>query len=60
MMHLREIQGQQQPQNSTNASVKLDEQVVSPEELERRQQDKSVRIVEVGENSFKTLKHLKG
>lgn len=60
-MHLREIT-QDNGTNKVavpNGQIRLDEQVVSQDELERRREDKSVRIVEVGENSFKTLKHLR-
>lgn len=61
-MHLREItqeNGASKAAAPQNGQIRLDEQVVSQDELERRREDKSVRIVEVGENSFKTLKHLR-
>lgn len=60
-MHLREITQDNGTNKAAvpNGQIRLDEQVVSQDELERRREDKSVRIVEVGENSFKTLKHLR-
>lgn len=58
-MHLREITNEQVSTAANDCTIKLDEQVVSEEELAKRKEDKSVRIVEVSKNNFKTLKHLR-
>lgn len=62
MMRLREIVGgtpDQMPQTSDRV-IKLDEQVVTQEELDKRMQDKSVRVTETSPDNYKTLQHLKG
>lgn len=62
MMHLREIVGdtpEQIPQ-TPNRVIKLDEKVVTQEELDKKMQDKSVRVTETSPDNYKTLQHLKG
>lgn len=57
-MLLREVVGNNSDSNVE--TVRLDGQCVSQQVLEERKKDKSVRVVEVSENEFKTLKHLQG
>ncbi len=57
-MLLREVVGNNSESNVE--TVRLDGQCVSQQVLEERKKDKSVRVVEVSENEFKTLKHLQG
>lgn len=62
MMHLREIIGdtsEQIPQ-TPNRVIKLDEKVVTQEELDKKMQDKSIRVTETSPDNYKTLQHLKG
>ena len=62
MMHLREIVGDtpdHMPQTSDRV-IKLDEQVVTQEELDKRMQDKSVRVTETSPDNYKTLQRLRG
>jgi len=62
MMHLREIVGDTPNQTSQTSDrvIKLDEKVVTQEELDKRMQDKSVRVTETSPDNYKTLQHLKG
>jgi hypothetical protein len=62
MMHLREIVGDTPEQTSqiSDRVIKLDEKVVTQEELDKRMQDKSVRVTETSPDNYKTLQHLKG
>jgi hypothetical protein len=62
MMHLREIVGDTPEQTSqiSDRVIKLDEKVVTQEELDKRMQDKSVRVTETSPDTYKTLQHLKG
>jgi len=62
MQRLREVIGDNannMPQQSSS-SVKLDEQSISREDLDRKIQNQgnSERIVEVDENNYKTLKRM--
>lgn len=62
MMHLREIVGEtseQMPQNTSERVIKLDERIVTQEELEKRMQDRSVRVAETSPDNYKTLQHLR-
>ena len=47
-------------QTSNMETVRLDGNEVSRQALEEKKQDQSIRIAEVSDNEFKTLKHLKG
>jgi hypothetical protein len=47
------------PQTSDRV-IKLDEQVVTQEELDKRMQDKSVRVTETSPDNYKTLQRLRG
>ena len=62
MMHLREIVGDTPDQTSQTSDrvIKLDEQVVTQEELDKRMQDKSVRVTETSPDNYKTLQRLRG
>lgn len=59
MMHLREIVGNT-PDQASDRVIKLDEQVVTQEELDKRMQDKSVRVTETSPDNYKTLQRLRG
>ena len=59
MTHLREIVGNTSDQTSDRV-IKLDEQVVTQEELDKRMQDKSVRVTETSPDNYKTLQRLRG
>lgn len=59
MMHLREIVGNM-PDQTSDRVIKLDEQVVTQEELDKRMQDKSVRVTETSPDNYKTLQRLRG
>ena len=59
MMHLREIVGNT-PDQTPDRVIKLDEQVVTQEELDKRMQDKSVRVTETSPDNYKTLQRLRG
>lgn len=59
MMHLREIVGNA-PDQTSDRVIKLDEQVVTQEELDKRMQDKSVRVTETSPDNYKTLQRLRG
>lgn len=59
-MHLREITNDSNTNVATAAgTIKLDEQTISAEELAKRQEDQSVRIIEVSKDNYKTLRHLR-
>lgn len=62
MMHLREIVGDtlDQVSQTPDRVIKLDEQVVTQEELDKRMQDKSVRVTETSPDNYKTLQRLRG
>lgn len=62
MMHLKEIVGNTPDQTSQTHDrvIKLDEQVVTQEELDKRMQDKSVRVTETSPDNYKTLQRLRG
>lgn len=62
MTHLREIVGNTSDQMSQTPDrvIKLDEQVVTQEELDKRMQDKSVRVTETSPDNYKTLQRLRG
>jgi ferredoxin len=57
-MLLREVDGNNNKSCDT-CKVKLDENLVDKSEVEKKQEDRSVRIIETNPNEFKTLKHLK-
>lgn len=59
MTHLREIVGNM-PDQTSDRVIKLDEQVVTQEELDKRMQDKSVRVTETSPDNYKTLQRLRG
>lgn len=59
-MLLREVVGNDNSQEPTIETVRLDGQTVSRQTLDERKQDKSVRVTEVSDGEFKTLKHLQG
>lgn len=59
MTHLREIVGNT-PDQASDRVIKLDEQVVTQEELDKRMQDKSVRVTETSPDNYKTLQRLRG
>ena len=59
MMHLREIVGNM-PDQTSDRVIKLDEQVVTQEELDKKMQDKSVRVTETSPDNYKTLQRLRG
>ena len=59
MMHLREIVGDTSDQTPDRV-IKLDEQVVTQEELDKKMQDKSVRVTETSPDNYKTLQRLRG
>ena len=59
MMHLREIVGNT-PDQISDRVIKLDEQVVTQEELDKKMQDKSVRVTETSPDNYKTLQRLRG
>ena len=59
MIHLREIVGNT-PDQTSDRVIKLDEQVVTQEELDKRMQDKSVRVTETSPDNYKTLQRLRG
>lgn len=59
MTHLREIVGNTSDQTPDRV-IKLDEQVVTQEELDKRMQDKSVRVTETSPDNYKTLQRLRG
>lgn len=59
MMHLREIVGNA-PGQTPDRVIKLDEQVVTQEELDKKMQDKSVRVTETSPDNYKTLQRLRG
>lgn len=59
MMHLREIVGNT-PDQASDRVIKLDEQVVTQEELDKKMQDKSVRVTETSPDNYKTLQRLRG
>ena len=64
MQRLREVIGDNantnMPQQPLSSSVRLDEQSISREDLDRKIQNQgnSERIVEVDENNYKTLKRM--
>lgn len=62
MMHLREIVGDTPGQVSQTPDrvIKLDEQVITQEELDKKMQDKSVRVTETSPDNYKTLQRLRG
>lgn len=62
MTHLREIVDNTPDQMSQTPDrvIKLDEQVVTQEELDKRMQDKSVRVTETSPDNYKTLQRLRG
>ena len=62
MMHLREIVGDTPEQVSpiSDKVIRLDEQIVTQEELDKRMQDKSVRVAETSPDNYKTLQRLRG
>jgi hypothetical protein len=60
-MHLKEIVGDGLKEtDSSKETVKLDEANVTKEELDKKREEKSTRIIETKDGEFKTLKHLKG
>lgn len=59
MTHLREIVGNTSDQTPDRV-IKLDEQVVTQEELDKKMQDKSVRVTETSPDNYKTLQRLRG
>lgn len=59
-MLLREVVGDEKSETSNMETVRLDGNEVSRQALEEKKQDQSIRIAEVSDNEFKTLKHLKG
>lgn len=59
MTHLREIVGNTSDQTPDRV-IKLDEQVVTQEELDKKMQDKSIRVTETSPDNYKTLQHLRG
>ncbi len=59
-MLLREVVGDEKSETSNMETVRLDGNEVSRQTLEEKKQDQSIRIAEVSDNEFKTLKHLKG
>lgn len=59
MTHLREIVGNM-PDQTSDRVIKLDEQVVTQEELDKKMQDKSVRVTETSPDNYKTLQRLRG
>lgn len=59
MTHLREIVGNM-PDQTPDRVIKLDEQVVTQEELDKKMQDKSVRVTETSPDNYKTLQRLRG
>ncbi len=62
MTHLREIVGDTPEQVSSipDKVIRLDEQIVTQEELDKRMQDKSVRVTETSPDNYKTLQRLRG
>lgn len=66
MQKLREVCGdnvnetQSPTQVNSQGSVTLDEQTITRSELDARREDNSVRIVEVGQDEYKTLHRLRG
>lgn len=59
MEHLREIDGEDK-KDCDSCKIKLDEKLIDQEELKRRQEDQSVRIVEKSPGEFKTLNRIRG
>lgn len=59
MTHLREIVGNISDQTPDRV-IKLDEQVVTQEELDKKMQDKSIRVAETSPDNYKTLQRLRG
>lgn len=59
MTHLREIVGNTSDQTPDRV-IKLDEQVVTQEELDKKMQDKSIRVTETSPDNYKTLQRLRG
>lgn len=59
MTHLREIVGNISDQTPDRV-IKLDEQVVTQEELDKKMQDKSIRVTETSPDNYKTLQRLRG
>lgn len=60
-MHLKEIINDNNKNSTENKNdiIKLDEQIISSEDLLKKQNDKSIRIIEISKNNYKTLKHLR-
>ncbi|MCF0125426.1 MAG: hypothetical protein HUJ68_06685 [Clostridia bacterium] len=60
-MHLREIIGNNSIENNQkDGTLRLDEKVISQEELNQKKQDKSIRIAEKEKDNYVTLSHLRG
>jgi ferredoxin len=57
-MLLREVDGNNK--SCDTCKVKLDENLVDRSEIEKKQEDRSVRIIETNPNEFKTLHKLRG
>jgi len=58
MQKLREVIGDNA--NDNKDQVKLDEKLVDRSEVEKKQEDQSVRVVETTPGNFKTLTRLRG
>jgi hypothetical protein len=59
MQKLHEVLGDNMKDCDT-CQVKLDEKLVDRNEVERKQEDQSVRIIETKPGEFKTLHRLQG
>jgi len=60
MKKLREIEGDNKENTENSTQVKLDEKIVSRDEVEKAKENQAVRIVEKSPGEFKTLQKLKG
>jgi len=60
MRHLREIDGDNKECSDGSCQIKLDEQIVSREDLEKAKEDPGKRIIEKAPGEYKTLQHLRG
>lgn len=60
MKQLREIDGNEKDTQQDSNLVKLDEQTVTREQVEKARENQGVRIIEKNPGEFKTLQKLQG
>jgi hypothetical protein len=60
MRRLKEVDGDNKHCEESSGQIKLDEKVVDRSEIERKQEDQSIRVVETTPGNYKTLQKLHG